>query len=244
MARPRGSTRKSYRPRRSTKKVRQLFRKFKNRQSVRMGYYNARAMSGEFYIKNTSTGGVATVSPTPTDGLVQIGGPTTITGGWGYNIPFSCQFTAQQIINIAEYQALFDYYRLKKVWLRITYNHNVSTASGTSGLPQLKYVIDYDDSTPISSDALREYRNVKTKTFSPEKRYITIPVQLRCLTRAYQSIVDGYKIEKPSWNDLASSGIVHYGVKGTLENVQLPSVDGTSFFKFEVMYSLELKGQR
>lgn len=210
-------------------------------------------MGGQIYITNTVAGGTVTIqgdAGANVNNMLSLGavpGAVASTGGWGFDIPFTLKFTAANIINIGEIQALFDLYKIVSCKVYVTYNHNVSTASGTSGLPGIMWFRDPDNAAVEDPFAIRERMGVVRKSFTPEKRTRVMWIKYpRKMGAIFDEATGALNVAQPmgGWTDLDDINIPHYGIKGMLTNVQLPTTLGTSFFKFEVRFGLKLKYAR
>lgn len=122
--------------------------------------------------------------------------------------------------SINEYTALFDRYKLNAV--KVTWVIGVNCAyegSGGSFLPRIHTAIDYDDSNPpLTLDDLMQYTSYKMSSFTGSKLKISRYIKPRMAGLVYKSgISNAYSVLKPSWVDLTSADVPHYGIKYCIE---------------------------
>lgn len=194
-------------------------------------------------------GGTAVVEPSADNinNMLLIGTPAVATGGWGYDIPFTMKFTHAAMINNGELTALFDLYKIVGVKVFVTYNHNVSTASGTSGMPSLIWWPDPDNAAVETVSDIRERMGLIRKPYTSDKRTRCMTLKSpRKMAALFDEATGALNVAQPlrGWTDCDDVNIPHYGIKGMLENVQLPTVAGTSFFKFDVQLIVQYKFAR
>jgi len=194
----------------------------------------------EILVTNNALSGAYTLTD-PTSGMVNMTGTGVATGFLGtFDLPFAMKFSLANIINSTDLTTLCDKYMLKKTVIRIYYNHNVGSVTvAGSALPQCSYMVDYDDSTIPTTAQLREKMGCKIKYFN-SKNFIQITVYPKALGEVYTGGVGGinYSIGKSMWLDSAVPNTEHYGLKGVLQNVVLPSTANVTGFKFDVTHTV------
>lgn len=127
-------------------------------------------------------------------------------------------FQLNQLPGVAEFQSLFDQYKITGA--KISYTPAASegiltpqaSASAALGYSRVHSVIDYDDaSAPTSEDQLLEYGSHKsTAPFQTHTRYIKPKV----LHEIYRSAVTtAYAPRSSTYLDLTNADVPHYGVK-------------------------------
>lgn len=174
-------------------------------------------------------------------------GTTATTAGGGFLTPFAMRFSFDQLRNFTELQGVFDYYRINWVKVFITYNHNSSTAGGTSQLPSIYYYHDRDDDIPVNPDILRERMGVRRFTFTADKRTLCIRIKPTMMMDAgtATTTVDAI-ITRPRFIDSTISNIEFFGCKGYFANALWPATaagtNPVSSFKIDVQMSVTLKG--
>lgn len=160
--------------------------------------------------------------------------------------------------NASEFQALFDYYRIKSVKMTMFFSKNMSdmgsTGNSTIGLPVMILANDFDDiqENMALSDMLQRVgaRHVQFESsgINGINHYIkpkpsTVVVQTDISTGA-QSTANGGVVFGSQWLDCAQSNIVHNGIKVFYDNqgVTTSATLGNVTFVFDVEY--EFKGYR
>lgn len=202
-----------------------------------------RRLAPVLYLNNAvsgTNGNAETVPASPVNGLFTFTTPTA-TGGWGWNIPFSMQFSLNQLMNVTELTNIFDQYRILGVKVFVSWNHNVSTASATSSLPGLMWFVDYDDATPPTGDEVRERMGVMTKRWSADRVTQVMTVRPRPIFTAGTAMVP-----YGTWFDCQTNpNTVHYGIKGQFTNIALPSrASGDpviTSFRIDVQYVVQFR---
>lgn len=138
-------------------------------------------------------------------------------------VNYANMFALNQLPNYAEFTALFDMFRIKKIEITWIYDHNsgdVSTAAGVAananmGLPNLYVVTDYDDATVLSAAAdYLQYEPCKITRMDKQVRWTIYP---HLAVSAYNGAWTGYKNEKSGWLDASSANIQHYGCKWAID---------------------------
>lgn len=176
-------------------------------------------------------------------------GTTAASNGPGYNVPFAMRFSLSQIQNVAEFVGLFDYYRINWIKVYVTYQHNVSTASGTSTLPTLFVVPDYDDAVPEGPGALRERMGLRIKPFTADKRTRAFKLRPRRLVAVMRedTALAPVAVGSTGWLDMSTPEVPHYGFKGYIANVALPATGAgpiTTSFRIDIQMSVSFRGVR
>jgi len=138
-------------------------------------------------------------------------------------VHYANMFTLQQLPNYAEFTALFDMYRIKKIEITWLYDHNsgeVSTSAGVAanasmGLPNIYIVSDYDDASALgaATDYL-QYEPCKITRLDKPVRWTIYP---HVAVAVYNGAFAGYKNDKAAWLDVASSAVEHYGCKWAVD---------------------------
>jgi len=156
------------------------------------------------------------------------------------------------IPNYTEFTALFDYYRIRGVHIKLVYTNNVANTSAAVGaaaqaiaLPTLQCAQDLDDANaPLTDGELLQRPGVKLLqmgTNGPLDLYVQPRYADQILTdAATQPAVVG---SRASWLDSNFPGVQHYGYKMWLTGwPATPLQDG--YFQFFFTYDLEFKGMR
>jgi len=109
----------------------------------------------------------------------------------------------------SEFGPLVDQYRIPKVRVHIYPGTNTSTSTTTQN-PPVYTVVDYDDSTVLSTiNGAFEYQNVEIH--SPYK-----PFTLTLKPRQAVASGSGFLNIPTGWVDMANQTVAHYGIKGVL----------------------------
>lgn len=182
---------------------------------------------------------------TNVNSMLQIGSP--FGQPWGWDLPFTLNFTHANMINHTEMTALFDLYRITKVEVYVTYNHNVSTAGGTSAMPSLMWWPDPDNAAVESVTDMRERMGLHRKAFTSDKRtrkmWVIRPRKMAALFDVATGVTN---IAQPigGWTDCDDVNIPHYGIKGCIENLIAPSTANVSSVRLDVKFTVVYKHAR
>lgn len=204
----------------------------------------------ELAISSSGTAGTATLTQNLNAGApvcVTLGTPTLATGATGtsvaYDVPFSLQFSLNQLINHTDITNLCDKYRIAGAYVRFYYNHTGSSGASTYSQPMIQYITDHDDSNVSTLSQLREKMGVKFSTFKNQSSYIGIKCRPVPNRQIYSSaLVNGYEVPKYApYLDAATDAVPHYGIKGVISNMNLPATAGIEVMKVDVCLKIVAK---
>lgn len=203
-------------------------------RSVGEGYTFAKRKNAEVQIVNSGALGTFTISGTNPSSLITLGAPTA-AAGYGYNVPFSMQFSLDQLINYGDFTPVFDKYCIKAVSVKFRYMHNTSTLSATTGLPTVYAYVDHDDAAVTTAAAVRENMKTRSKAFSGTRNEASFYFKPKPVYELYPL---SYATPRRSpWIDASSTAVPHYGLKGYLSNVNAPvGTANVSCFSVDVTY--------
>jgi len=121
---------------------------------------------------------------------------------------FSLSLTDQA----STFAGLFDQYRIDCVCFHIVpANTAIQVSTASTPMTQLYCVLDFDDSTALSSSsAARQYDNCIVLEPGESLKRQFAP---RIAMAAYNGAFSGYANMEAEWIDLGSTDVVHYGVK-------------------------------
>lgn len=179
----------------------------------------------------------------------------TSTGVGGGYASQAFNILLTQIPQYSEFTALYDYFKINYVVLKITWlatNVNMVDVSDSSmGAPIMYYYCDRDDVSAFSADAagLNEMRAVsatKRFAFGPTKRTCTFKFKPSTLSLTYKTaLVDSYSIAFNRWIDCAEASTPYYGAKMMFHT---PTASGNpsraNYFEVEATYYMSFKQPR
>lgn len=166
-------------------------------------------------------------------------------------------FALSDLANIAEYQSLFDQYRLNAVLIQfklvnVPENNqlpNGNVANYGNFYPTIWFAPDQDDNSFISVAALKEYEKVKHKVLRPNKE-LSFLLRPRPLLQQYGTATStSYALQRRApWVDIAtgaSSQTPHYGCKFAIdfEGISLAIQQGFQI-KMNAKYYFQCKNVR
>lgn len=203
-----------------------------------MGFVKLVRKTPEVLITNTATSGIFNVTD-PTGTLLNATGAGVATGFLGtFDIPFAMRFSLAQILGASDITNFCDRYKLTKSVIRIYFNSNVNSLLSPSSLPQLSYCVDSDDAGLPTTASLREKMGTKIKYFNT-RNMIQITVYPKPTTEVYSNgIVTAYSPGKSMWLNTTYPSVEHYGLKGILQNVNLPASANSIGFKYDVTHTI------
>jgi hypothetical protein len=117
-----------------------------------------------------------------------------------------------QLDQVSTFTALYDQYRIVRADYRFRPMFKSENFVASTDLTPLIYIVaDYDDNTnPASLAVLRQYQNMQTHEFETFN-YSIIP---HCADALYSgSVFTSFGNVVSPWIDVASTGVVHYGIK-------------------------------
>lgn len=125
-----------------------------------------------------------------------------------------------QILNGAEFQVLYDQYKInyvnyKIIWRSTSLSMIETRVQHEVGCPYIIWVIDRDDdTTPSSPQAIREYAKSKMYIFDTGKRVMNIGWKPNTLDQLYRSpVTTSYSISFNKWLDMADITTPYFGCK-------------------------------
>lgn len=203
----------------------------------RRGAVNDERRNFTLAVYNSALGTVAWEG-TNTNSMLSLGAPV-VASGIGYHVPFSMQFSLDQVINYTDFTAMFDKYRIAAVKVTFRYNHNVSTVSGVTSLPSVYAYVDNDDSTVPTQPVVRENMLTREKRFTSSRPSVSWYFRPRPVMEAFPL---SYVVPRRApFLDAASISTPHYGLKGYFANALLPAEQRTTVFNVDVTYYIALR---
>lgn len=117
-------------------------------------------------------------------------------------------FTFNQLPNFAEFQSLYDCYRINKIVIKFVPNDNVSQVGAAGYIANFNTVLDFNDATvPANLNQLLEYGNWRMTRGTKIHTRIFTPASLDTVSGT--STNPTYK----QWLSTADAAIPHFGLK-------------------------------
>lgn len=196
----------------------------------------------EVSVRNGNTAG--TLTSLPEQQQVSFGTPVSNNFGF-YDIPFSIKFRLDNLINSGDITTLCDKYKIAGAYVRIFYtaagygsDANVNSGiNAINNMPAIQYITDHDDAEVPSPALIGEKMGVKYHTFKNMNSYIALKVRPVPSREIYNNgVTTAYEVPgKAPFIDCNKSGVEHYGVKGIIRNVFLPSnANGVVGFRYDI----------
>lgn len=151
-----------------------------------------------------------------------LGNTTADTFPQTSQMPLNANFMLSQVLNNAEFVALYDRYKIIGVKLKFLYQCSVGqdqTNFGASGgyrvspLPILDYTVDFDDANqPTSRAQIQQHGYCKTKVLQANQPF-SLYIKPRVTYQAFSLNGGAFGSTRSMWLDCASNDIEHYGLK-------------------------------
>lgn len=161
------------------------------------------------------------------DGLLQQTG--SFTNG-------AVSFTFSQLSQYTSFSAVFDQYRIEEVQavFRPMFTANQVSGSSTFYIPIFYVVIDYDDTTALTTAAqFLAYSNCNTSMYET----VSVCFRPHIAVAAYAGAFTSYANAGPTWIDAGSPGVNHYGIKFGMD---AGGAGQTSFQSFSITFRMRL----
>lgn len=235
-------------PKRGPRRVRYVRRA----RRAPLGSISMKRIAQSVVIRNTAVAGSPVVNgyngAAVVNSLVQLGTPE-VDANYNhavYNVPFSCQFSLNQLVQYSELAAIADRYCIKGVAIKAKYNANtVDATAGTTYLgnvPVLKWIQDNDDASPLSVSSLQQKMGLKSIIMANGKFAKTY---VRPHAQAYLTggaAAGGNVLMRRTWINSSQVDIPHYGLKGYIEGMNLQATSQLdSLIQFEFVFYIGLK---
>lgn len=160
----------------------------------------------------------------------------------GAEFLFATAFQVADIAAISDFSNTFDLYKIEAVKMTFRPRFNMSTvgAVATNRNGRLFTAIDYDDSVaPTSVSALRQYSSCKVTNWDEDHVRLIKP-KIAIATEIAGGTLTGFASSE-SWLDLASTTVLHFGIKGGVESgaggqtaLQSWAIDLTYYIAFKI----------
>lgn len=174
--------------------------------------------------------------------------PSAQTGiGFGYAPCLS------DLVNIAEFSALYDQYKLLRCQFtfRLLNNPNAIESLGTNATtntanfyPALWLCPDHDDIATPTLATIRQISKAKRFVLRPNS-FIRYSIRPTSLTQVYDGVVTtAYSINKPQWLDISRTDTPHYGLKGFIDTEGTAALSDAYLVAVEIKLIFGMKGVR
>ena len=163
------------------------------------------------------------------------------------------EFKLSNIVNAAEFQDLFDQYKINKVvvtYQLITnpdatnYTNSASSAQPANIYPTVWSIPDYDDSSALTIDQMKERIGVKNRVLRPNQKMVFV-VRPKILVQTYLTAVSTGYAPKSMFVDMSTATIPHYGLKTVIDIAgYTPNVGFPYLIKQDFKYFFTCKNVR
>ena len=160
-------------------------------------------------------------------------------------------FLMSAVPNSAEFTALYDFYRINKVVIRLVWRSSsltqIETVSNSIvGMPICYHVTDTDDATsPASASEVMEHSKHRMYFFGSTKRVLTKTLYPRYAQEVFRTgVTSGYaEGKRGTWIDCAYPNVEHYAWKIFID-VPQSGTGNQAYFDVQTTYYLEFKDPR
>ena len=189
------------------------------------------------YIANSSVfGAVQIANPSGGTAMIQTGGIITNPFfGNNYTVPFSLQFTLDQLAQYTDITGFCDRYKITNVTVKFQYNTDSvqgfpTATQGTPNIvPSLCWIVDSDDFALQTPTELNAKMGLKRKALN-NGAFHSIKLRPKVAPAIFQSgIATAYSVPSKSvYLNSAYPSVPHYGVKGYIDNFYLGGSGGAA----------------
>lgn len=156
----------------------------------------------------------------------------------------SYQFNLDQLAEEADFQSLYDSYRIKKIILSLEPQFSGTNAAVAPYQNRIRVVHDYDDITPLTTqNQYLEYTGCKSHN-ATGSRTINIPLYPKIQVMNQSSGGSGVitRPVKPSWIPTASDQVDHLGLKIYVPTLGLTA--GSVIFIVRATFVVQMKNSK
>lgn len=142
----------------------------------------------------------------------------------GFSGTSTTTFALSNVNGFSELVNLFDNFLVHSVQYRWVLNRNpdYATATGNKGFhPRIVWTHDFNDSAPISRDAIYQRANLKEHFFSENSACSSwYSLKPACLIQLYEGpAAAAYGPKWKQWLDTSDNATPHYGIKYSWDNL-------------------------
>lgn len=207
-----------------------------NYQRNKNGFLKLSRKIPEIVLYNQTTAntvGHYSISGNPASNVLQFGTPVFNTGTGTCDVPFAMCFRLDQMYNPNDLINLCDQYMMKRADIKIFYQSvpygDAAPVTGGNNnnilsLPTIEYIDDYDDFNVPSVADFREKMGVKRKSFKNWQTPVKMSVYPKLNQEIQTTTGTGLAVAGQKWIDSIYANTIHYGIKGIIKNLFLPSV--------------------
>jgi len=198
----------------------------------RMAYFavqGSTTVSGLASSTNTSVLSLGTIS------AAQSGGPNL------FDIPFSMQFSLNQLDSASDITNIADKYRIVNALVKLT-TSNVALGAGAGlVMPHVEYIVDHDDASTPSISQITQKMGVRNVGFN-QRGQLAFYCKPKPTFQVYNGVSTAYSIPARSpYLDCNNSDVPHYGIKGILRSVFLPGATNCANIGVDIQMTVHAK---
>lgn len=227
-------------------------RRFYRRTGIRHQnlYHFARRVGRQQLVNSTATNGLLILRSQDRSLPIQTAPATAMSlsgfgAGW---VDFMMLIPNQlsDVINYAEFTALFDAYRLKRVRLNLSYRSNSATTNGAGVMPSVYWHTDWNTAVVPTMLQLQEYGGCKNFKFgSLQRDTVTIEYTPRIIEQLDLSgnyLANTSSVRNSPWlSTQYGPNIPHYGLILGICDFECAAGSVQSILQFDWEYELELR---
>lgn len=153
-------------------------------------------------------------------------------------------FQLSNVINHAEFTALYDSYRILGARVYFDYSPDIQAVGpgsnmGSHAYPKLWVMRDYDDATAVTIDLMNESNRSKCLRFNDSRTTLSMYVRPAAQQMMYEGVATtAYSPKWRPWIDCANDDVPHYGLKVVAQGI--PSMD-LGAITVRIKYYLQFK---
>lgn len=242
------------------RKLKKYMRKANRKKAPRNRFTGARGLlknysyvfkpSTQFLRSNTNVGEIV-VSPNiaPLGVGSSISSPVAAACGFNnyYDFGLGMRFALKDCANYTAFTGIYDQYKINSITVKVTYLTTQAQIGGTSILPTMYYVGDFDDITaPTSITDVESKQGSKALRVSNTRNRLTLVIKPRTLVNVLSAdtVANSHvKVENAGWFDCNDPTVYHYAGKWWFSNVYLPAGANTNTaLQWEYVFNISFRG--
>jgi len=203
------------------------------------------------FIRSNTNSGEIVLSPNipPLSVGSSISSPTASACGFNnyFDFGLGLRFALKDCANYTAFTGIYDQYRINSVTVKVTYLTTQAQIGGTSILPTMYYVGDFDDAgAPLDITYVEGKQGSKAVRVSNTRNTLTLKIKphLAINVLGGDDVAGSYqKVEKAGWLDCADPTIFHYAGKWWFTNVFLPAGNShNTALQWEYVFNVSFRG--
>lgn len=221
-----------------------ISRAYKNITGKSLGGFKiTRFLDGTPCIRNSAANTVEAVQGAGVTTFLTVNNASNETIDGGRNVPFTLQFSLDQVAGYTDIVNICDKYMIYGVKIRARYSANdiLATSTSVNMVPAIRWIQDEDDAQILSPSLLRQKMGLRTKRLDKSDCFIFVKPKTAGVVYK-DDAGQAYTPNKTRYVDSNNATVPHYGIKGYIENMSLPDPGSArQQINFEVKFYIRAK---